>query len=77
MSALDTRPTPLHRTLPAPHEHGWLVESRHATSEGTILYVRCAACGALRVDRHVAHAAAPEAVSRESATRAPRIAVRP
>lgn len=32
------------------HEHGWEVESRHATSAGTLLYVRCGACGTRRVD---------------------------
>ncbi|ALJ20420.1 hypothetical protein [Microbacterium sp. No. 7] len=32
------------------HEHGWYVESRHATSIGRVLYVRCAVCGARRVD---------------------------
>ncbi len=32
------------------HEHGWDVESRHATSEGTILYVVCADCGVRRID---------------------------
>lgn len=31
------------------HEHAWVTASRHATSEGIILYVRCA-CGAWRVD---------------------------
>ena len=40
---LDAAPT-------AAHEHGWRVESRHATSAGQVLYVRCDACGTRRVD---------------------------
>lgn len=32
------------------HEHGWNTESRHLTSAGYIIYVRCGACGARRVD---------------------------
>ena len=32
------------------HEHGWSVESRHTTSAGYVLYVRCAGCGTQRVD---------------------------
>lgn len=43
------------------HEHGWITESRHSTSEGTVVYVRCAACGARRVDL-LAHPTAPPAV---------------
>lgn len=34
----------------AVHEHGWATESRHATSEGVVRYVRCLACGSRRVD---------------------------
>lgn len=33
-----------------PHEHGWNVESRHATSAGLVLYLRCVACGTRRAD---------------------------
>lgn len=33
-----------------PHEHAWTTESRHRTSEGELLYVRCADCGARRID---------------------------
>ncbi|RAX48588.1 hypothetical protein DQ353_14555 [Arthrobacter sp. AQ5-05] len=42
----------LPHSRPAPvHEHAWLAESTHNTSEGTVVYVRCAAgCGARRVD---------------------------
>ncbi|TKV60498.1 hypothetical protein FDO65_01965 [Nakamurella flava] len=32
------------------HEHGWMIESRHSTSQGWVVYVRCAGCGARRVD---------------------------
>ncbi|MCW3157678.1 hypothetical protein [Micropruina sonneratiae] len=32
------------------HEHAWSVESRHRTSIGHLLYVRCAECGTRRVD---------------------------
>lgn len=40
-------------TAPSPattHEHGWVTLSSHATSDGIVRYVRCAVCGALRVD---------------------------
>jgi hypothetical protein len=49
MTALHTLPLP---RIPQPttHEHAWLVESRHPTSEGTVLYVRCAECAMRRVD---------------------------
>ena len=69
MSALHTRPIPLPRLRPAPHEHGWIEESRHPTSEGTILYVRCVGCGSLRVDRHANGSVVPEALSRSTVTR--------
>ncbi|WP_337005759.1 MULTISPECIES: hypothetical protein [unclassified Microbacterium] len=50
MTSTNTLPIP--RILPPrpTHEHAWLVESRHPTSEGIVLYVRCADCGARRVD---------------------------
>ncbi len=36
---------------PRIHEHAWVVESAHNTSEGRVLYVRCAGnCGARRID---------------------------
>ncbi len=44
----SSRPHPARST--PPHEHGWLVESRHPTTQGQVVYVRCAACRALRVD---------------------------
>ena len=48
----------------ADHEHGWQTESAHATSQGCVVYVRCAACGARRVDLQLGQAAPPVAVSR-------------
>lgn len=36
--------------LPRSHEHAWVTESSHRTSEGLVRYVRCARCGARRVD---------------------------
>jgi hypothetical protein len=32
------------------HEHSWVTASRHPTSAGFVLYVRCTACGIHRVD---------------------------
>ncbi|GAA4758599.1 hypothetical protein [Citricoccus nitrophenolicus] len=58
----------LPRLRPAPvdaHEHGWRVESRHATSEGWVLYVRCGVCRTLRVDRQTSADLPPMAVSAE------------
>jgi len=40
----------IHPHVSAGCEHGWLTESRHATSEGVVLYVRCSSCGARRID---------------------------
>lgn len=50
--------TPTHTTETLPdtrraldHEHAWLVESAHNTSDGRVLYVRCVSgCGARRID---------------------------
>lgn len=47
MTSLHTRPIPRPALV---HEHGWVTDSRHATSEGYVVYVRCAGCGARRVD---------------------------
>ena len=47
------------------HEHGWQVESRHATSQGWILYVRCGECGVRRVDLAQRPGAVPAALSAE------------
>ncbi|WP_448720884.1 hypothetical protein [Microbacterium natoriense] len=64
MTALHTRP------IPAPtmhtHEHAWLVESRHPTSEGIVLYVRCGDCGVRRVDVQQHPSTPPTALSRTS-----------
>ncbi|ALX67446.1 hypothetical protein [Microbacterium sp. XT11] len=62
MTSPRTLPIP-RPTLPA-HEHAWLVESRHATSDGVVLYVRCAACGTRRVDIQAHPLAPPAALSR-------------
>ncbi|MFC8801149.1 hypothetical protein ACFT2C_25745 [Promicromonospora sp. NPDC057138] len=43
-----------------PHEHSWATESRHPTSAGHVLYVRCTACGIRRVDLQ-AHGDTPPA----------------
>ena len=34
----------------AQHEHAWATQSRHPTSAGYVLYVRCTSCGTHRVD---------------------------
>jgi hypothetical protein len=49
MTSLNTLPIPRIRPATQTHEHAWLMESRHPTSEGTVLYVRCDECGARRV----------------------------
>ncbi|WP_449281942.1 hypothetical protein [Leucobacter sp.] len=50
---------------PDAHEHGWCLESRHATSAGYVLYVRCGTCGTRRVDVQERLGAPPEALSVE------------
>ncbi|MDQ1138115.1 hypothetical protein QE410_002914 [Microbacterium sp. SORGH_AS 1204] len=51
---------------PAPvHEHAWVTESVHATSEGRIRYVRCVTCVARRVDLDPPAIAPASALSRE------------
>ncbi|WP_402463867.1 hypothetical protein [Isoptericola aurantiacus] len=55
-------PSTTPRTL---HEHGWAVESSHATSDGHVLYVRCSVCGARRVDLRPLERLVPTALSRE------------
>ncbi|MBV1777585.1 hypothetical protein KRR55_00510 [Paeniglutamicibacter sp. ABSL32-1] len=53
------------RQVPA-HEHAWLVDSAHDTSDGRVLYVRCGAgCGARRIDLQGPSTLPPSAVSRE------------
>ena len=64
MTSLHTLPIP---RIPSPtptHEHAWLVESRHRTSEGTVLYVRCADCGSRRLDTQAHPQQPPIALSR-------------
>jgi hypothetical protein len=63
MTSLHTLPIP-QQTAPS-HEHAWLVESRHPTSEGVVVYVRCADCGTRRVDLQVAPTIPPAALSTE------------
>lgn len=62
MKDLATDPT---RRTDAAHEHGWLTESGHQTSEGRIVYVRCARCGARRVDLRSEPLLPPAALSVE------------
>lgn len=48
-------PAPVSTVAPVPnpaHEHGWFTQSSHRTSQGVVVYVRCAECGASRVDLH-------------------------
>lgn len=45
------------------HQHGWCTESSHRTLEGVIRYVRCAVCGARRIDLVAAPGAVPAARS--------------
>lgn len=62
MTSSQTLPIPLQ--TPAIHEHAWLVESRHPTSEGIVLYVRCDGCGVRRVDVQQHPQVPPTALSR-------------
>ena len=62
----DTRPlsrTALNRAAPhvAQHEHAWATESRHRTSEGYVVYVRCGTCQARRIDLQRRYDAPPTA----------------
>lgn len=65
MSASHTLPIPRIPPVTAPHEHAWLVESRHNTSEGIVLYVRCASCRTRRVDLQPNPLVPPAALSTE------------
>ncbi|NYI78094.1 hypothetical protein [Nocardioides panzhihuensis] len=49
----------------AAHEHGWLTESSHQTSEGRVLYVRCTRCGVRRVDLQPHPLLPPQSLSRD------------
>ncbi|WP_108495610.1 hypothetical protein [Promicromonospora sp. AC04] len=50
MTTIHTRPAPRTSAREAQHEHSWATESRHPTSAGYVLYVRCTTCGTHRVD---------------------------
>lgn len=76
MTSTNTLPLRLPRPAPpavpgspAAHEHAWVSESRHRTSEGTVVYVRCAACDARRVDLQPHTATPPIAMSRATDVR--------
>lgn len=69
------------RLLPAAapallHEHAWVTESVHATSEGRIRYVRCTECIARRVDLDPVSLAPASALSREIGELRPRLGAR-
>lgn len=64
-SVTEPRTSPLPLLAPTAHEHGWLIESSHRTLDGTVLYVRCAACGTRRVDLAARPQTPPAALSRE------------
>lgn len=63
MTSLHTRPIP--RQTAAPHEHAWVAESRHPTSDGVVLYVRCTGCDTRRVDLQERPGMPPVALSGE------------
>ncbi|WP_341973882.1 hypothetical protein [Microbacterium sp. LWO13-1.2] len=65
MADLDTRPVPVALPRKALHEHAWVTESRHPTSDGVLLYVKCAGCGTRRVDVQARLQHPPTALSRE------------
>ncbi|KJL28673.1 hypothetical protein [Microbacterium oxydans] len=65
MTAPQTLPLPRIPAHSQPHEHAWLIESRHRTSEGTLLYVRCVDCGNRRLDSQTHPHRPPSALSRE------------
>lgn len=60
----DSVPDPEPIATPA-HEHAWELESRHTTSEGWIMYVRCVGCAARRVDVQLHAEQPPRPLSRE------------
>lgn len=64
MSTLPTLPIPRPHATAQPHEHAWATESRHSTSEGTVLYVACTGCGARRIDVQAHPQGPPAALSR-------------
>ncbi|WP_426181264.1 hypothetical protein [Microbacterium sp. TWP3-1-2b2] len=68
MTSQNTASVPLQSPRGVAHEHGWSVESRHPTSGGTVLYVRCTECGVRRVDVQRSRQQPPEALSHETAS---------
>ena len=62
MTSLHTHPIP-RPDVARGHAHGWITESQLATSEGLVAYVRCADCGARRVDLRRSAARPPEAMT--------------
>ena len=64
MTTLHTLPIP--RQTATAHEHAWVTDSRHPTSEGVVVYVRCADCGTHRVDLRAHPLMPPSAISRET-----------
>ena len=64
MTSLHTLPIP--RQTVRPHEHAWIVDSRHPTIEGVVMYVRCTGCSAHRVDLQTHSQTPPTALSRET-----------
>jgi len=47
------------------HEHAWITESVHLTSDGRVRYVLCAGCSMRRVDVDAAAVVPPTALTRE------------
>jgi hypothetical protein len=64
MTAIETRPALRASAPETQHEHSWATESRHPTSAGHVLYVRCTACGIHRVDLQGHWDTPPVALSR-------------
>lgn len=64
MTAPHTLPIRI-RQLPVTHEHAWVTESAHRTSEGETVYVRCARCGTRRVDVRETPGMPPQRASME------------
>ncbi|WP_149083348.1 MULTISPECIES: hypothetical protein [Microbacterium] len=64
MTSPDTLPIPRLSSPAETHEHAWLVESHHPTSEGMVLYVRCTGCASRRVDLAGHPQTPPTALSR-------------
>lgn len=64
MSSVHTTPVPGVGAREARHEHSWTTDSRHPTSAGWVLYVRCTACGTRRVDLQTHRESPPAPLSR-------------